>query len=107
MKLREILEEFFFYIFLAGVVVVFFGLMGYAVIQSGIHLAETETKLQTDGFQILQSDIQTPSVIIIVDTYDEFVQICRDLEVEQVYQEGFYFYVFTDDWELGYKYYGG
>ena len=64
-------------------------------------------RLRQEGFKIVNATIKSPSVIIDVESFDDFVDKAKDLGSDIIYYDkvSANFYVFTKDYEIAYRFY--
>lgn len=69
-----------------------------------------ETKVEvidmlSKNYQVIKGIIESPSVIIIVETFTEFKQKCEELDTKTVYYDrDSDFYVFNDDLSIAWRF---
>lgn len=83
---------------------VMFGYFGWTTKERIEAFDATKQALETAGFTILKGRITSPTVIVILDDYEDFLLTCMRLNTTTLYNSAWIFYVFSQDWQEGYSY---
>ena len=55
----------------------------YYTVQTIDYANTVETKLERLGFEVFDIVIESPSIIIVVDTYSEFIELAKEKEIKR------------------------
>lgn len=64
-----------------------------------------ESLTEEYGFTVLDGIIKSPSVIIVISSYDEFIDVARDQGVDTLYKYNNEYYIFNPGMVIAWKYY--